>query len=136
MEKAQGHIRDLVATDEQKRMILVLPMDSSFWQQEARLTAFLKLPDEACHFHGGSCEVYPCRHEATSALAKIPDVRTLDAIAKDTPFNYAYRPKTCFGRGKCQLADQETTIFKGTFSCAALHVRELAQTEVQARTSI
>ncbi|KAF5578717.1 uncharacterized protein FSUBG_13735 [Fusarium subglutinans] len=118
MEKAQGHTRDLVAADEHKRMILFLPMDSSFWQQEARLTAVLNLLDEAYHFHSGSCEVYPFRHEATSALAKILDVRALDAIAKDAPFNYAYRPCS-----KSQLADQETTIVKGTFSCAALHTR-------------
>ncbi|KAF4473125.1 hypothetical protein FAGAP_13457 [Fusarium agapanthi] len=132
MEKTQGHVRDLVATAEHKRMILFLPMDSSFWQQEARVTAVHNLLDKACHFHGGSCEVYPSRHEATSPLTKMPDIRALHTIAKDAPFNYAYRPKTCFSHAKCQLADQETTMFKGTFSCAALHLRELAQTDQEA----
>ncbi|KAF5990042.1 hypothetical protein FBULB1_327 [Fusarium bulbicola] len=111
-------------------MIIFLPVDSSFWQQEARLAAVLDLLDEACPFHGGSCEVYPSRHEATSAVTKMPDIRALDRIAKDAPFNYAYRPKTCFGHGKCQLADQETTIVKGTFSCAALHVQTRGDDEL------
>ncbi|KAF5531574.1 hypothetical protein FMEXI_12905 [Fusarium mexicanum] len=105
MEKAKGHTRDLVAADEHKKMILFLPVDSSFWQQEARLTAVLNILDEACPFHGGSCEVYQFRHEATSAMTKMPNIRALERIAKDAPFNYAYRPKTGFGDGKCQLAE-------------------------------
>ncbi|KAF5569603.1 hypothetical protein FPANT_13893 [Fusarium pseudoanthophilum] len=111
-------------------MMLVLTVDSSFWQLEARLTTVLNLLDKACHFHSGSGEVYAPRHEARSVLDKIPEVKALDVTTKDAPFNYAYRLKTCFGQGKCQLADQETTILKGTFSYASLNVQTRGDDEL------
>jgi hypothetical protein len=74
-----------------------------------------------------SIELYPSRDEFMFEEQKVGDIRTLDAIAAGSAYEFAWRPKTCFGVGPCQLAepnflDSQRMVLKRTFSAAGEHV--------------
>lgn len=73
--------------------------------------------------YGTSFRVYPNQSEATQEREKLGDIGVLDEVARSSPHEFAYRPKTCPGLGACVLRDCETTVHKRTHSGCAAHVR-------------
>ncbi|KAL9074092.1 MAG: hypothetical protein Q9161_002502 [Pseudevernia consocians] len=72
---------------------------------------------------------FPSQSEITCETSKLPDIRTLDAIASTSPPKYAYRPLTCFTHGErkhnpanCPLHKHSQIIMKRTHSCGGEHV--------------
>ncbi|KAF4449987.1 hypothetical protein F53441_6820 [Fusarium austroafricanum] len=129
-----SYLNDLVSHDMHPKLVIFLPTDSMIWQQQENLIAVYNALQAACVQHPqGNARVYPTWYEAFNAGVKMADIRAFDTVAKTAPFAFSYRPKTCFGHGVCILADQETTIFKGTFSWGSSHIRELECTSKEAQ---
>ncbi|KXX76724.1 hypothetical protein MMYC01_209300 [Madurella mycetomatis] len=73
--------------------------------------------------------IFPSETERRWELGKIGDIRALDEIAKEQEalgnHRFAYRPRTCFGVGKCTLADlddNDLVVLKRSHSAASEHV--------------
>jgi hypothetical protein len=73
--------------------------------------------------YGTSFRVYPNESEAMQEREKLGDIGVLDEVARSSPQEFAYRPKTCTGLGACVLRDCDTTVHKRTHSGCAAHVR-------------
>ncbi|MCJ1450848.1 hypothetical protein MMC28_001182 [Mycoblastus sanguinarius] len=75
---------------------------------------------------------FPSQTEIIHSTTKLEDIRALDAIAANSPRNYAYRPKTCFNHechgkdmGRCPLAGLQATVKKRTSSSGGEHVKTI-----------
>ena len=93
------------------------------WPDYLSTDDFYKKIGEVADAHGG-LRVYPSKTETDRAHRKIGDIRALDMIAETSQYAFSYRPKTCFGIGKCTLVDAaaEKTVLKRGRSCGAADV--------------
>ena len=68
----------------------------------------------------GQIQLYPSRDEVLQEELKMGDIRTLDSIAQRSDPEFAWRPKTCFGGGPCnlELGLEDKMVLKRTFSCS------------------
>ncbi|KAB2099945.1 hypothetical protein AG0111_0g11664 [Alternaria gaisen] len=86
------------------------------------------------HIHGTAFRAYPNESEAWQERAKLGDIRALDDIARSSPPEFSYRPKTCFGHGPCALQEDSITVHKRTHSACATHVHIRKQRDRQQLT--
>ncbi|EGU85061.1 hypothetical protein IWW34DRAFT_837722 [Fusarium oxysporum f. sp. albedinis] len=78
----------------------------------------------------GSLSICPSETENRSAACKIADIRILDMIARDADWKYSYRPRTCFGMGKCTLPSTliKRMATKRGYSCGGADVKIVEST--------
>ncbi|CAJ2514325.1 Uu.00g024440.m01.CDS01 [Anthostomella pinea] len=77
--------------------------------------------------------VYPSLAEMRQDRYKIGDIRALDIIAQESPGEFAFRPKTCFGCSPCELGidvDGQNVV-KRSHSCGGNGVRTCPKSEAQ-----
>jgi hypothetical protein len=86
------------------------------------------------HIHGTAFRAYPNESEAWQERAKLGDIRGLDDVARSSPHEFSYRPKTCFGHGPCALQEDSITVHKRTHSGCATHVHVRKQRDRQQLT--
>ncbi|KAF4943577.1 hypothetical protein FSARC_14889 [Fusarium sarcochroum] len=130
MASHEDEISQPLAHDIHRKVVIFMPIDPFQWQNDdaAKMYGWF----ENAKSQHRDVEIYPSRDESYQSAYKLPDIKALDDIASDpqTPFEFQFRPKTCIGKGRCTLADDEgDQVFKGTFSSSGCHVRKGKRTD-------
>ncbi|CAF3556700.1 unnamed protein product [Fusarium graminearum] len=115
-----GHVADISAD----KVVIFAPWESDHLKSDIMERFYLQT-QEATAFHE-NLQIYPTREEVQATGLKLIDIAALERIANDsaTPPEFSYRPRTCFGRGKCTMADwSKKMVLKRNFSCGARNVR-------------
>ncbi|PCD19473.1 hypothetical protein FGRA07_11816 [Fusarium graminearum] len=115
-----GHVADISAD----KVVIFAPWESDHLKSDIMERFYLQT-QEATAFHE-NLQIYPTREEVQATGLKLIDIAALDRIANDsaTPPAFSYRPRTCFGRGKCAMAGwSKKMVLKRNFSCGAKDVR-------------
>lgn len=120
-----NHVKALKVSE----VIVLLPVPPEDLLVKTELELFYKHLKMAAAFIGGgnSLRAYPSWDELYWEGLKINDIAALDRIAKASPYLFSYRPKTCFGRGVCQMPEWRhlvtKMVTKRTFSYGGSHVK-------------
>ncbi|KAH7187863.1 hypothetical protein BKA60DRAFT_665046 [Fusarium oxysporum] len=120
---------EYITNKEASNVLILLANTNSDWEE-------ISVPDLYSHlqilsaFHG-SLSICPSETETQWAGCKIGDIRILDMIAQDADWKYSYRPRTCFGMGRCILPSTavKKMVIKRGYSCGAGHVEVVDGTQ-------
>ncbi|KAF5012115.1 hypothetical protein FDECE_1832 [Fusarium decemcellulare] len=125
----QDTLHNYIQAISANRITVWLPCSGSNWATRSSFERFYEQVTAARLLHKtGSLTVYPSQEESRDDGLKITDIKAFDAIAgaRDCPVAFSYRPKTCFGRGECRMADWrhrvKKMVLKRTYSDSSNHV--------------
>ncbi|RSL87155.1 hypothetical protein CDV31_016302 [Fusarium ambrosium] len=80
------------------------------WKEECNTDRLYALVKRASGKHKVRC--YPAQDEVIADCGREFDVRALDAIAKEAPANFSWRPRVCYGEpGPCKMAGYRGDMF-------------------------
>ncbi|RKK58979.1 hypothetical protein BFJ69_g17341 [Fusarium oxysporum] len=114
-----SHVADVAA----EKVVVFAPWDSDYISDKITEDFYMQM-QEATAFHR-NLSLYPSRDENYAEGHKLLDIAALDGIARrlGTPPKFSFRPRTCYGHGKCTMADWSgTMVVKRTFSSGAKDV--------------
>ncbi|KAF4474684.1 hypothetical protein FAGAP_12747 [Fusarium agapanthi] len=114
-----SHIADVAA----EKVVVFAPWDSDYISDKITEDFYMQM-EEATAFHR-NLSLSPSRDENYAEGHKLLDIAALDWIARHrgTPPKFSFRPQTCYGYGKCTMADWSgTMVVKRTFSSGAKDV--------------
>ncbi|KAH7208447.1 uncharacterized protein BKA55DRAFT_698165 [Fusarium redolens] len=123
-EQLEGNrLTDYICNLHDKRLVVYVSCTVSSWSPVSMDEFYYQMRVmKAIH---GNMRVYPRESEALWDELKIGDVRAFDEIAA-SGINFIYRPKTCFGVGKCSLPLPEGEhVVKKSYSCSGNDVKVL-----------